>query len=135
MRLVPGLVRFVPKSDSSAILVGQPEDDSVDVGKALYEGKDVSVTVFDGKSVLSAGDPTDKTASIEKVLSPLTQGEVGTIRCLGLNVSSISDVAPNICEGRPEAIIDPDDRRLISDSTKPTPTKPKWSTQKFLPSF
>ena len=81
------------------MLIGQPEDDNVDVGKALYEGKDVSVTVFEGKSVLSAGSPTDETVSIEKVLSPLGQGEVGTIRCLGLNVSSTSSVAPDIYRG------------------------------------
>ena len=83
------LVRFVPKSDSSSVLIGQPEDDQLDVGKALYDGKEVAVKVFDGKSVLNPGKATGHTESIEKVLSPLSMSEVGTIRCIGLNVRSL----------------------------------------------
>jgi len=46
--------------------------------------------VFSGKSVLSAGEPTGKKETIGKLLSPLTKEEVGSIRCIGLNVSSVS---------------------------------------------
>jgi hypothetical protein len=30
-----GLISFVPKSDASKILIGEPESDTVDVGEAL----------------------------------------------------------------------------------------------------
>ena len=82
-----GLVRFTPKSDSSKVLIGQPTDSEVDVGVATRDGKEVTVDVYSGNSVLSAGEPSGETAVIGKVLSPLTQVEAGTIRCIGLNVS------------------------------------------------
>jgi hypothetical protein len=46
--------------------------------------------VFSGKSVLSAGEATGKKETIGKLLSPLTKEEVGSIRCIGLNVSIVS---------------------------------------------
>lgn len=52
----------------------------------MRAGKDVPVTVFSGTSVLSPGSPTARTESIGTLLSPLSQDEVGTIRCIGLNV-------------------------------------------------
>lgn len=79
-------MRFVPKSQPSTILLGQPVDEELDVGVALKSGKEVLVHVFSGKSVLDAGSKTDQTESIERVLAPLAQEEVGTIRCIGLNV-------------------------------------------------
>ncbi|KAF2422064.1 hypothetical protein EJ08DRAFT_485884 [Tothia fuscella] len=79
------LVRFVPRSDSSKILIGQPKNDGVDVGRALYKGEEVQVSVFSGSSMLSAGKDTGKTETIERVLSPPAPEEVGTIRCIGLN--------------------------------------------------
>ncbi|KAK4126603.1 hypothetical protein N657DRAFT_654920 [Parathielavia appendiculata] len=79
------LVRFVPKGDDSKILVGEPSDSSVDVGAAVRKGEDVQVKVYSGKSVLNAGSPTGETAVIGRILSPLAQEEVGTIRCIGLN--------------------------------------------------
>ncbi|KIV93338.1 hypothetical protein PV10_04556 [Exophiala mesophila] len=79
------LVRFIPRSDSSKILIGQPQDESIDVGLALRKGQDVSVDVFSGSSVLSAGQPTGTSAIIDKILSPVSQTEAGTIRCIGLN--------------------------------------------------
>ena len=82
-----GLVRFTPKSDPSNILIGQPIDDEIDVGVAVREGKEVTVDVFSGNSVLAPGQATGRNAVIERVLSPLTQAEAGTIRCIGLNVS------------------------------------------------
>ncbi|KAH8911314.1 homoprotocatechuate catabolism bifunctional isomerase/decarboxylase [Coniochaeta sp. PMI_546] len=80
------LVRFVPKSDSSSVLLGEPVDSSVDVGAALRKGEEVKVKVYSGKSVLSPGSPTDKVETIDRVLSPLAEEEIGgSIRCIGLN--------------------------------------------------
>ncbi|KAK3380136.1 hypothetical protein B0T24DRAFT_675853 [Lasiosphaeria ovina] len=79
------LVRFVPKGLSSKILIGEPVDSAVDVGVAVRKGLDVKVKVFSGASVLDAGSATDEVAVIDQVLAPLTQSEVGTIRCIGLN--------------------------------------------------
>lgn len=88
-----GLVRFIPKSNSGAILLGQPVDEAVDVGAAVKAGKDIAVTVFSGKSVLSPGEATKQTETVGTVLSPLAQEEVGTIRCIGLNVSFLGVIA------------------------------------------
>jgi hypothetical protein len=82
----PGLVRFVPRSDPSKTLIGQPEDDSIDVGVAVSRGEDVRVNVFSGVSVLAPGRETGLFAVIDQVLSPLEVSEVGAIRCIGLNV-------------------------------------------------
>ncbi|KAI1008673.1 hypothetical protein LB504_002052 [Fusarium proliferatum] len=79
------LVRFVPKSAPSSILIGEPVQASLDVGLASREGKDIAVNVFSGRSVLSPGSRTERTESVERLLSPLAQDEVGTIRCIGLN--------------------------------------------------
>lgn len=79
----------MPKSDSSSVLLGEPVDSSVDVGAALRKGEEVKVKVYSGKSVLSPGSPTDKVETIDRVLSPLAEEEIGgSIRCIGLNVSS-----------------------------------------------
>ncbi|KAJ6008870.1 hypothetical protein N7499_001083 [Penicillium canescens] len=82
------LVRFVPKSNPSKILIGEPVDPKLDVGLALYQGQEVSVRPFSGSSVLSPGKVTEATETIERILSPLAQAEVGTIRCIGLNYVS-----------------------------------------------
>lgn len=81
-------MRFVPKSNPSKIFIGEPIDTNVDVGLALYDGKDVQVKRFTGSSILVPGQATEDVESIKAVLSPLAQEEVGTIRCIGLNVSS-----------------------------------------------
>jgi len=83
---VLGLVRFIPSSDSSKILIGQPVQQDIDVGKALRAGKQVDVSIFSGTSVLQPGSDTGNVESIQRILSPLAQNEVGTIRCIGLNV-------------------------------------------------
>ncbi|KAH8684527.1 hypothetical protein BGZ60DRAFT_523736 [Tricladium varicosporioides] len=83
------LVRFTPKA-SNNILIGEPTDKELDVGAAIRAGKDVSVNVYSGTSVLSPGSSTGKTETIGKLLSPLAESEVGTIRCIGLNVSQIT---------------------------------------------
>ncbi|KPM41296.1 hypothetical protein AK830_g5225 [Neonectria ditissima] len=79
------LVRFVPKSNTSKILIGQPAEKGVDVGVAVRNGLEVAVNVFSGSSVLSPGSDTGSTEIVDRVLSPLAQSEVGTIRCIGLN--------------------------------------------------
>lgn len=80
-------MRFVPKSNPAKVLIGEPVDPKLDVGLALYQGKEVAVRPFSGTSVLSPGQVTDATETIARILSPLAQSEVGTIRCIGLNVS------------------------------------------------
>lgn len=79
-------MRFVPKSNPTKVLIGEPVDLQLDVGLALYQGKEVAVRPFSGTSVLSPGQVTDATETIARILSPLAQSEVGTIRCIGLNV-------------------------------------------------
>jgi hypothetical protein len=88
LNILLGLVRFVPKSDSRKIFIGQPKDENLDVGLALYKGQEVLVNIFSGTSVLFPGKELDLTDAIDQVLSPLSSEEVGTIRCIGLNVSS-----------------------------------------------
>ncbi|KAI0022557.1 hypothetical protein F4780DRAFT_733444 [Xylariomycetidae sp. FL0641] len=82
------LVRFVPKGAGGSALIGQPVDGKVDVGAAVKHGQDVQVTVFSGTSVLDAGSPTDRVEVIDRILSPLTMSEVGSIRCIGLNYAN-----------------------------------------------
>ncbi|KAL4940765.1 hypothetical protein BDV06DRAFT_213218 [Aspergillus oleicola] len=82
------LIRFNPKSSPTSVSIGEPVDSSIDVGLAVLKGEDVRVTVFSGNSVLSPGQKTDKTETVGKLLSPLAQSEVGTIRCIGLNYTS-----------------------------------------------
>lgn len=94
---VAGLVRFVPKSNPSKVLIGEPVDPAVDVGLALYQGKEVAVRPFSGSSVLNPGSVTESTETIGRILSPLAQNEVGTIRCIGLNVSDRADT-PGECK-------------------------------------
>lgn len=66
--------------------MGQPLDNDLDVGAAVYAGKEVSVQVFNEASVLSPGSATGSFEVIGRLLSPLAREEVGTISCVGLNV-------------------------------------------------
>lgn len=87
LTIYTGLARFISKSfDSEEILIGEPVDKTIDVGAATLAGNEVEVEIYSGSSVLSPGSPTGKKVIIGKLLSPLTQSEVGTIRCIGLNV-------------------------------------------------
>lgn len=92
------LVRFIPKGGSSSALIGEPVDSNVDVGVATRKGQDVDVRVFSGQSALEPGSLTDKVEKIGRLLSPLTANEVGTIRCIGLNVSVASDHTSSIAD-------------------------------------
>lgn len=85
--ILSGLVRFVPRGQQNSILIGEPLDFDIDVGKEVRNGHDVKVKVFSGTSVLDAGSETGVIESIDRILSPLAMSEVGTIRCIGLNVS------------------------------------------------
>ncbi|SJX66453.1 uncharacterized protein SRS1_21045 [Sporisorium reilianum f. sp. reilianum] len=79
------LVRFHPTSRPDQIHIGEPVDATLDVGQAVLTSSNVIVNVFSGSSVLSPGQPTGEQACVGQLLSPLTQHEVGTIRCIGLN--------------------------------------------------
>lgn len=81
-----GLVRFV--SSSGATLIGEPVDAAIDVGIVTRNGGVFSIRTYSGKSVLSPGEATGEVVDAVKVLSPLAQEEVGTIRGIALNVSS-----------------------------------------------
>jgi hypothetical protein len=63
------------------------------VGLALYEEKEVAVKIYSGSSILAPGQKTDTVETIARVLSPLAQSEVGTIRCIGLNVSNSRNIS------------------------------------------
>ncbi|KAH8916254.1 hypothetical protein BT69DRAFT_1228728 [Atractiella rhizophila] len=79
------IVRFCPASNPSSVLVGEPVDAEVDVGLATFNKEEVKVAVYSGSSVLDAGTRTERIETIGRILSPLTEREVGTIRCIGLN--------------------------------------------------
>ncbi|GAA5880923.1 hypothetical protein JCM5296_003091 [Sporobolomyces johnsonii] len=79
------LVRFHPRSSPTSTLVGEPIDPSLDVGLAAYEGKEIEVDVYEGSSILKAGEKTGRREVVERLLSPVGEDEVGTIRCIGLN--------------------------------------------------
>jgi len=101
------LVRFVPKGEDGKVLLGEPEDRSVDVGAAVRKGEDVPVKVYSGTSVLSPGEPTDKVATIGRILSPLTVHEVGTIRCIGLNYRKHAEEAKMAIPDVPTVFLKP----------------------------
>lgn len=87
------LVRFVSKSGGEP-LIGEPVERDQDVGLATYAGEAVEVEVFAGRSVLQPGERTGKKEQVERLLSPLAASEVGTIRCIGLNVSQLRAFLP-----------------------------------------
>lgn len=78
------VVRFVPKGKSSPV-IGEPVDPEIDVGAAVRKGEEVKVQLFSGTSALDPGSLTDQVEVIDRILSPLTANEVGTVRCIGLN--------------------------------------------------
>ena len=80
------LIRFLSPG-STTPLIGEPVDKDIDVGVAVYSGVPVLVYIYSGDSILRPGDKIGEQVSVERLLSPLGQNEVGTIRCIGLNVS------------------------------------------------
>lgn len=86
------LIRFIPSSATSSrrALIGEPLDAALDVGLAsLAEPSSIKVAVFSGQSVLEPGQRTEQVETVQKILSPLAQTEVGAIRCIGINVSAL----------------------------------------------
>jgi hypothetical protein len=98
------LVRFVPKNNPQLVLIGEPVDGRQDVGLATRSGQSVKVRVFSGSSVIQPGYATHSVEEIGRLLSPVSQQEIGTIRCIGLNVGT-----ENVRREPP----------LISNSTEP----------------
>ena len=80
------LIRYIPQKGSKPV-IGEPSDQSIDVGLAVYQGEQVKVDVYSGKSILQPGEKTGTCEVVGELLSPLAAEEVGTIRCIGLNVS------------------------------------------------
>ena len=76
----------MPVSNPATILIGEPVIKDLDIGRAIYDGKPVEANVFSGSSVLEPGTPTGEVKAVKQLLSPLASREVGTIRCIGLNV-------------------------------------------------
>ncbi|KAM0388234.1 hypothetical protein ACHAQC_009844 [Fusarium culmorum] len=91
LRQFSRLVRFVPTTEPAKVLIGQPAEDGLDIGVALRQSREVKVHVFSGLSVLNPGQRTGETAVVSHILSPLDSSEVGTIRCIGLNVDDCGD--------------------------------------------
>jgi hypothetical protein len=108
----------VPQSDLSRILIGQPVEPDLDVGLALRKGLKVTAFVFSGSSVLAPGSTTSVVEVIDRILSPLASNEVGTIRCIGLNVS---EVLPLTHRYDPEWL-----RKDFHVSTNNMPPKSSW---------
>ncbi|KAK4058562.1 hypothetical protein OIO90_000006 [Microbotryomycetes sp. JL221] len=78
------LVRFIAREDGREHY-GQPVDQDLDVGIAVYEGKDVITHEVTGDRLLFDGevDPSSK-LTIDRLLSPVP-AIPGSIRCLGVN--------------------------------------------------
>jgi hypothetical protein len=77
------LIRFT-EPGSDAVLIGEPTDPELDVGIASYEGKTFEADIFQGAtSILDVDNKGLKKSGVKKVvgklLSPLSQEEVGTI--------------------------------------------------------
>jgi hypothetical protein len=84
------LVRFLPKGATSP-LIGQPIDAHIDVGLASLDPKSFDVEVWSANSILDpSAKPTGRIERVDRLLSPLAESEVGTIRCIGLNVSALA---------------------------------------------
>jgi hypothetical protein len=84
-----GLVRFIPRRDANLILIGEPVDESVDVGSQTRRGHSVPVYVWSGSSMLNPGRKTDQRELIDRILAPMAPQEIGSIRCIGLNVGAL----------------------------------------------
>lgn len=60
--------------------------DNVEVGQAIENGIEIPVKIVAGNSALDYDAPfTSEVQIIEELLSPVSQVEAGTVRCVGLN--------------------------------------------------
>ncbi|OQE30224.1 hypothetical protein PENFLA_c003G00582 [Penicillium flavigenum] len=77
-------VRF--RAEDGKIYGGEPVNPDIDVGQAIEKNVEVSVKVVTGNSALDYDAPfTGETKIIDELLSPVSQVEAGTVRCVGLN--------------------------------------------------
>lgn len=70
-------------------MIRQPVVRGLDVGLAAYNGEVVKVAVFSGASILDPGSPTGSIEVVDRLLSPLSFKDVGSIRCIGLSVRAL----------------------------------------------
>lgn len=75
------LVRFVDVQGQERL--GQPVDETIDVGLAIANGEKVEAYLIEGD--IYDGTITPQKATISKLLSPVSRNDVSIIRCLGLN--------------------------------------------------
>ncbi|KAJ5487761.1 hypothetical protein N7530_002061 [Penicillium desertorum] len=77
-------VRF--RAEDGKIYGGEPVNPDIDVGQAIEKNVQVSVKVVAGNSALDYEAPfTGEIKTIDELLSPVSQMEAGTVRCVGLN--------------------------------------------------
>ncbi|KOS46866.1 hypothetical protein ACN38_g2192 [Penicillium nordicum] len=77
-------VRF--RAEDGKIYGGEPVNPDIDVGQAIEKNVEVSVKVVTGNSALDyAASFTGEIKTIDELLSPVSQIEAGTVRCVGLN--------------------------------------------------
>lgn len=87
----------------------------------VYQSEEVKVEVFSGSSILLPGQRTGEIRKVDRILSPLAASEVGTIRCIGLNVSASQE-----CDGLVRKLT-----RQSYASTSITQRKPTWMFQLY----
>ncbi|KAJ5084534.1 hypothetical protein NUU61_009113 [Penicillium alfredii] len=77
-------VRF--KGTDGNVYGGEPVDIGMDVGLAIARNEAVPVKVVAGGSALDYDAPfTGEVKLVDELLSPVSQREAGTVRCIGLN--------------------------------------------------
>ncbi|KAJ5834450.1 hypothetical protein N7447_000476 [Penicillium robsamsonii] len=77
-------VRF--RAADGKIYGGEPVNPDIDVGQALEKNVEVSVKVVAGNSAFDYDASfTGEIKTIDELLSPVSQIEAGTVRCVGLN--------------------------------------------------
>lgn len=79
-------IRFIAVEDDS-VHVGEPIDAQLDVGLATFAGDEIKVNELAGASLLDLETQfTGNVLTVKTVLSPITEDETSSIRCVGLNV-------------------------------------------------
>ncbi|KAK4052287.1 hypothetical protein OIO90_004368 [Microbotryomycetes sp. JL221] len=98
--------------------IGEPVDDKLDIGKTLFDNKPIQVYRYSGTSILNPGQRLSQTIDeIYQVDSPISQQQVGTIRCIGLNYLKHAQEANLTVPTKPVLFLKP--------STSLTSTAPK----------
>ncbi|OQD84159.1 hypothetical protein PENANT_c014G06201 [Penicillium antarcticum] len=77
-------VRF--RGKDGQVYGGEPVNEHIDVGQALAKSSEVAVKIVAGASALDYDAHfTGEIKVIDQLLSPVSQKEAGTVRCVGLN--------------------------------------------------